>query len=92
VKRELDASRFTFHVSPDHGVDRIWPSDSRSRASRLIGDRSLVDHELGGHLLADERDHILEALELALVPAADVLDAATPYIAALRITALNDKA
>jgi hypothetical protein len=36
------------------------------------------EHLTGGELLADERDDILQTIELALVPAADMLDAAAP--------------
>jgi hypothetical protein len=54
----------------------------------VVGQREHLD---GGELLADKRDNILQALELALVPASDMLDAAAPGLGIRAVLILYDE-
>jgi hypothetical protein len=47
---------------------------------------------VAGELLSDEGDQIFEAFELALVPAADMLDATAPVVGMRIIGLVHDNA
>jgi hypothetical protein len=61
---------------------------SDTRARLVVAQRSAA---VGGKLLDDEGDDIFQAFELALVPAADVLNAAAPVVVIYIVWLIHDK-